>query len=88
MAGLAHMEARNHIEQISKKFEVAQGDVPKLLRNIVRDGHVVSNKVKDVNGRRGYERVYEYNGEHILLAGIGLNGFIVSAYPVKRGKAE
>ncbi len=44
-------------------------------------------RLQKSNGREGYERIYEYNGGHILLAGIGLNGFMVSAYPLKDGKA-
>ncbi len=31
----------------------------------------------------GYERVYFYEGRYCVVAGIGTNGFIVSAYPKK-----
>lgn len=87
-AGYAHLEARGHIEQIAKKFGISDSEVPKLLRNVIRDGHIVSSKVKKTNGREGYERIYEYNDRYILLAGIGLNGFLVSAYPLKNGKVK
>lgn len=87
IAGYAHIEARGHVGQIAKKFGVGEAEVPRLIRNIVRDGRIVSNAIKNTNGRDGYERLYEYNGKYILLAGIGLNGFMVSAYPVKNGKA-
>ena len=86
-AGFAHIEARGHTGQIAKKFGVTEAEVPRLLRNVIRDGRIVSNKIRKSNGREGYERIYEYNGGHILLAGIGLNGFMVSAYPLKDGKA-
>ena len=85
-AGYAHLEARGHIGQIAKKFGVSESEVPRLIRNVIRDGCIVSNKIKKTNWRDGYERIYEYNGEHILLACIGLNGFLVSAYPLKNGK--
>lgn len=32
-------------------------------------------------GREGHERKYEYNGKQIVLAAIGTNGFLVTAYP-------
>ena len=86
-AGYIHLESRGHVGHIAKKFGVSESEVPRLLRNIVRDGRIVSNKIKKTNGREGYERIYEYNDERILLAGIGLNGFMVSAYPLKNGKA-
>lgn len=88
VAGFEHLKARGHVEQIAKKFGVAESEVPKLLRNVIRDGRIVSNKIKKTNGREGYERIYEYNGERILLTGIGLNGFMVSAYPLKNGKVQ
>lgn len=62
--------------------------MPKLLRNIIRDGRIVSNDIRKTNGRDSYERIYEYNNERILLTGIGLNGFMVSAYPLKYRKAQ
>lgn len=87
-AGYSHLQSRGHIGQIAKKFGVPEPEVPRLLRNVVRDGRVVSNKIKKTNGREGYERIYENNGEHILLTGIGLNGFMVSANPLKNRKAQ
>ena len=88
IAGYIHLESRGHVEQIAKKFGVSGPEVPRLLRNVIRDGHIVSNKIRKTNGREGYERIYEYNGERILLVGIGLNGFMVSAYPLKSGQAQ
>ena len=88
IAGFAHLQSRGHVGQIAKKFGVSESEVPRLLRNVIRDGRVVSNKIKKTNGRDGYERIYEYNGNRILLTGIGLNGFMVSAYPLKNRKAR
>ncbi len=87
-AGYAHLKSRGHVAQIAKKFDVSESEVPRLLRNVIRDGRILSNTIKKTNGRDGYERIYEYNGERILLTGIGLNGFMVSAYPLKNGKAQ
>lgn len=87
-AGYAHLETRGHVGQIAKNFGVSESEVPRLLRNVIRDGRIVSNEIRKTNGREGYERIYEYNGERILLTGIGLNGFMVSAYPLKSRKAQ
>jgi hypothetical protein len=34
-----------------------------------------------VGNREGYERIYYYEGKYFVVTGIGLNGYIVSAYP-------
>lgn len=87
-AGYVHLKSRGHVGQIAKKFGVFESEVPRLLHNIIRDGRIVSNEIRKTNGREGYERIYEYNNERILLTGIGLNGFMVSAYPLKSRKAK
>lgn len=51
------------------------------LKNVVQYGEVVSNEIIIRNGRKGFERKYDYNGKYHVITGIGLNGFIVSAYP-------
>ena len=48
----------------------------------------MSKMIKIANGREDYGRINEYNNERILLTGIGLNGFMVSAYPLKSRKAN
>lgn len=87
-AGYAHSESRGHVGQIAKKSSLSESEVPRLLRNIIRDGRIVSNKIRETNGGKGYERIYEYDNERILLTGIGINGFIVSAYPLKSRTAK
>ncbi len=81
-AGLTHLEKRGHIGDLSRKFCVDESDVPRLIRNIVRDGKVVSNKLVDRHGRKGYERTYEYREHKVVLAAIGTNGFLVTIYPI------
>lgn len=60
---------------------MSEGDVLKTLRNVIRDGRIVSNKTVTRGNYIGYERKYEYNDKHVILAAIGTNGFIVTAYP-------
>lgn len=80
-AGLDHLKARKHLEQLAKYLGTNEQNVPRMLRNIIRDGHIVSNKVVKRGNRTGFERKYEYNGKRIILAAIGANGFLVTAYP-------
>ena len=52
---------------------------------MIQNGTVISNKIVSIgSGRQGYERVYEYKGNYYTMTGIGTNGFIVSAYPVRK----
>ena len=37
--------------------------------------------------REGIEKLYSYNGKYYLLTGVGTNGFLVSAYPIKEKEA-
>ena len=55
------------------------------LKDMLENGTVISNKIVSIgSGRQGYERVYEYKGNYYTMTGIGTNGFIVSAYPVRK----
>lgn len=81
VAGFEHMEARGHIGQLAKYLDINERDVPRMLRNIIRDGRIISNKAVKRSNRTGYEQKYEYNGKRIVLAAVGTNGFLVTAYP-------
>ncbi len=48
----------------------------------------MKNELKPIGNRMGYERVYHYEGEYCIIAGIGTNGFIVSAYPHRHRKEK
>lgn len=84
LAGLEHITKRGHDKELAKAFGVAESDVIKFLRDVVKNGDVVSNRIRKVGNRDGYERVYDYGGRYVVLTAIGLNGFLVSAFPVKR----
>lgn len=75
------MDSRDHVSQLARRFNVFEQDVPRLVRNIVRDGKAISNTLGERHGRQGYERIYEYKGNRVMLAAIGTNGFIVTVYP-------
>lgn len=80
-AGYKHLQIRGHIEQLAKKFDVPKSEVVKLIRNIIRDGKIISNVIEERNGRKVCRREYQYDGKKIVLAAVGTNGFLVSIYP-------
>ncbi len=90
--GLQHILDGNgktpgHAADFKKAFGVSRQNVPTYIKQVVKNGKLVSNKTISVGGGRlGYERVYYYNGRYHLVTGVGTNGFIVSAYPVKLKK--
>lgn len=75
------LESRGHIGQLAKFLGISERDVPRTLRNIIRDGRIVSSKTIKRGNRAGYERKYEHNGKHIILAAIRTNGFLITAHP-------
>lgn len=80
-AGLKHLKHRGHLKHLANYLGINERDVVKTLRNIIRDGRIISDVVVTRAGRKGYERKYEYKGKRIILAAIGTNGFLVTAYP-------
>ena len=72
-----------HAADSDRAFGIQRESIPYFLKNVISNGKVVSNTLKLVNGRQGYERIYYYDGKHYVLTGIGTNGFLVSAYPVE-----
>lgn len=81
LAGFEHIIKRGHDKDLAKAFDSNIDDVARLLRDVVKYGDVISCTLKTVNGKEGYEKKYDYGGRHIVLAAIGMNGFLVSAYP-------
>ena len=92
MAGLKHILDGNgktpgHAADFERAFGVKRDDLPAYLKTVIANGKIVSDNIVKVGARDGYERVYYYEGKHVVVTAIGMNGFIVSAYP-KRIKEE
>ena len=84
--GLYHIlygngEKPGHADDFKKAFGVTAEQVPSFLYHVISEGKVVSNEPKLRNGRYGYEQVYKYQGRYTVLMAIGINGFVVTAYP-------
>lgn len=71
----------SHSKNFKDTFNINADQIPIYLKNVVRYGEVVSNKIVTRKGREGFDRRYFYNGRYYVITAIGLNGFIVSAYP-------
>ena len=92
MAGLKHILDGNgktpgYAADFERAFGVKRDDLPAYLKTVITHGKIVSDNIVKVGARDGYERVYYYEGKHVVVTAIGMNGFIVSAYP-KRIKEE
>lgn len=85
-AGMEHIRSRGHDEQFARAFGIPKTEVERYLYKVVSQGAVVSNQVRHIGSRTGYERVYYFEGRYCVVTGIGSNGFIVSAYPRRHGK--
>lgn len=89
LAGLQHILDGNgrtpgHATDFERAFGATREAIPDYLHKVITDGIVVSNELKKVGSREGYERIYYYEGNHYVITGIGTNGFIISAYPKRR----
>ena len=87
--GLLHIldgngKSPGHAGDFKNALGLSRGEIPTYIRTVVSNGKLVSSKTVVVgNGRIGYERIYYHGGKYHLVTGIGTNGYIVSAYPVK-----
>lgn len=84
--GLKHIldgdnRSLGHASDFERALGIKRENVATYLKTVITHGIVISNKIVRVKNRDGYERVYYYNGQYHVVTGIGLNGFIVSAYP-------
>ena len=89
-AGLEHIlygdgRSRGHASDFKKALGLESNQVSGYLQKVITHGNVVSNTIKPVRNRMGFERVYNYEGNYYIVTGIGTNGFIISAYPHKKG---
>lgn len=89
-AGLEHIINGNglrkgHADDFKKAFNIQKENIASYLNHIISTGEIISNKTKIIGLHKGFERIYSCDGNYYLLTGIGTNGFIVSAYPIKKG---
>jgi len=85
--GFEHI-IQKHFTHFEKKFGICDKDeLLNLLYSILSNGVIIKQELKPLpNGKLGYEKVYNYQGNNFILAGVGTNGYIVSMYPIKEEK--
>ena len=85
-AGLNHILKR-HADDFSLKHNVSKENVVSHIKNIISEGNIEYSRIIKRGSHVGIEKLYLYNGKYYLLSGIGTNGFVVSAYPIKEKEA-
>lgn len=82
--GLKHIE--KHVNQFVKEHVIVKSDLTSHIKDIIATGKIISSKQVLRNGKLGYEKIYLYKNTYYVVGAIGLNGFIVSVYPIGRKK--
>lgn len=85
--GLIHI-LKNHKNDFDKKYNANQDKIIKIIKSFITNGKLEYSIIRNIKGRDGYERMYSKKGKYYLLTGIGINGFIVSAYPIHEKEAK
>ena len=85
-AGLKHIldgngKSAGHATDFERAIGIKRSDISAYLKTVISHGEIISNKIVKIGNRNDYERIYYYGGKYHIVTGIGLNGFIVSAYP-------
>lgn len=81
--GLKHIINR-HKKEFKQVFNVNENEIPIYLNKIITKGKIINTRITKRNGKDGYEKIYFYKGKYYVLVAVGLNGFIVSAYPINK----
>ena len=82
--GMQHIISR-HADDFQTKHGVAKTEIANHLETVFHHGNVEYSRILSKTG--GYERLYSHNGKYYLLSGVGENGYIVSAYPIREKEA-
>ena len=85
--GFTHIK-NGHEQDFQRKHNVQPSDLLDHLKNVCTYGQVERNDIVYRKGRPGFERIYNYAGKYYACTGVGLNGFIVSCYPVTPEKKK
>lgn len=86
-SGLTHILAR-HSNDFADKHNISRNNIKSHINSFIKNGKLEYFKVTQRNGRDCYERLYSKSGQYFLLTGVGLNGYLVSAYPLSEKEAK
>ena len=80
-AGLQHIINR-HLSDFNKTNGVNESTIVEFLYNVLSNGEIISSKPSKY--ANGLDKIYNYDNNYYLIAGIGSNGFIVTAFPIPK----
>ena len=75
---------KGHAKDFNNIFGISREKIPSFLKKVFSSGIIVANKKVVRYGKEGYERIYAYSGQYVILTAIGTNGFVVTAYPKRK----
>ncbi len=70
------------MDDFTNAIGLTKDTLPRFLEDVISKGSIISNVLS--NTRKGFTRVYDYDGHYYTVTGIGTNGFIVTAYPTPK----
>lgn len=79
-AGLIHIINRHNADFVN--LFGPDVDISSVICEIITNGEIISSHDVIRNGNKGYEKIYDFQGNHYMLSAIGDNGFIVSSFPI------
>lgn len=79
-AGLIHIINRHNTDYVN--LFGPEVDISSVICEIITNGKIISSHDVIRNGNKGYEKIYDFQGNHYMLSAIGDNGFIVSSFPI------
>lgn len=85
--GLKHIEQR-HTKDFVEKHKIQASQVSNHIYSVLTQGDLEYSRATIKKGKEGFERLYKYKGKYYLLSGVGINGFVVSAYPLDNKTAQ
>ena len=78
---------KGHEDDFVVKHKVSREKVVDHIRKVITHGKVEYSAITNRGGKPGYEKLYLYRGKYYMVGAIGLNGFVVSAYPIDSAEA-
>lgn len=79
-AGLIHIINRHNTDYVN--LFGPEVNISSVICEIITNGKIISSHDVIRNGNKGYEKIYDFQGNHYMLSAIGDNGFIVSSFPI------
>lgn len=92
--GLKHIldgngkDKKGHVIDFEDKHGINRDEIANHIRDFISNGKIEYSILTIRKGREGYEKLFSMDGKYYLVSGIGTNGFVVSAYPIREKIAK